>query len=344
VTRPRLAVLDTHQPWVRGLVDALPDTVDVTGLQTMSGLRRRAPGERSVRVPGWTLFPRLSARLAARHVRADALMLTLPHYAGVADRLPDLPVIYHKSDPYEEYEGWDRSSVVRNENRLLARCRLAFAVSEGLAADLRPRTCAPVFVLPNGVPAERLTDLPAPARPADLPPGPVAVCVGHVTKALDFDLIAGVADRLPGWTLAFVGEVHRSTGQLADRANVRFLGHREPQALPAYLHHAHVLFSPLAATAANDRRSLLRIYDYLTTDRPVIATPIASCRDHAAHIDLAATVDEFAAGITAGRARSTLAARRAYLADHTWAARAGQLLSRLAEVIPAFAEAAGRVS
>ncbi|MBX7105239.1 MAG: glycosyltransferase [Gemmataceae bacterium] len=317
----KLSVLDAGQPWVRSLFSALPAGVTFEAVEP--------------RGPGWTKMPWLAARRTAPHLHGDVAVYTLPHYAPVAERRPDLPYIYYAFDSYENYKGWNPAWVRANEDRLLAKCRAAFAVSHLLADDLRTRTDAPVFVQPNGVTLPSPDD-PLPRRPADLPPGPVALCVGQVTEAYDFDLMRGIAHMLPPWQFVYIGDGLKPT----IGPNARFLGHRPPEKLAAYMQHADVLFCPLVVSPANHRRSLLRMYDYLTTDRPIVATPIASCVEHAPHVMLADGNTDFATKLLGPHAPIDRARRWAYLEQHTWRHRAELFLRNLGTVVPGFSRAA----
>jgi hypothetical protein len=91
------------------------------------------------------------------------------------------------------------------------------------------------------------------------------------------------------------------------------------------------LFSPLAVTPLNNRRSLLRIYDYLATTRPIVSTPVSSAVEHSAHVQLAETPDAFTTALRRATESEEidLHARRAYLLNHTWQKRAEQFLHNL---------------
>lgn len=314
----RLAVLDARQPWVRALITALPFGVDIEFIEP--------------RGPSWTRWPGLSAWLTSRRIGSvDTIVYTLPHYAPVAERLAAIPSVYYAYDPYECYEGWDPVWIRRQEDRLLRTCRAAFAVSPALADDFRARSSRPVFVQPNGVTLPTSSD-PGP-RPRDLPERPVALCVGQLSSAYDWPLIDAVAAALPDWHLVFVGPGH----QPPSRPNVVFLGARPPSELASYMNHADVLFSPLTVCSANHRRSLLRILEYLTTDRPIVATPIASCVEHAPHVMLADDPAEFASRIRGPHLLIDRPARQAYVAQLSWTERATLFLTNLRRVVPEFA-------
>jgi hypothetical protein len=130
--------------------------------------------------------------------------------------------------------------------------------------------------------------------------------------------------------------------RIKQKQNVTFLGWRDSSDLPGYVWNADVLFSPLSVTPANNRRSLLRMYDYLATDKPVVATPIESSAVHHPFVRLGSTAQDFSLLIQeaiSGTARITNGIeRRQYLEGHTWPRRMKLFLTHLAGVLPELAE------
>jgi hypothetical protein len=91
----------------------------------------------------------------------------------------------------------------------------------------------------------------------------------------------------------------------------------------------------LKADDSGDRRSPLRLYDYLTTQKPVISTPVREAYEHLPHIHIAKNAKEaavLARRILAGDLPVDAAAREQYIGGQTWATRAKQLLGELLQV------------
>jgi glycosyltransferase involved in cell wall biosynthesis len=255
-----------------------------------------------------------------------------------------VPRVYFAYDPYACYVGWDQAAVAAGERELLARCDTAFAISPALADDFRRLTDRPVFVQPNGVSEAFLTafDRPLPA-PGDLPPGgpPVVGCVGQISRAYDLDLLEDLVLRCPELCFAFVGplfgedalfqaRVHR----LFSTANVRWLGEKPHTDLPRYIQRFDVCLNPLRAEPCNDRRSLLRIYDYLASDRPIVSTAVAPALEHRPHVAIGRGAAELADLLHRPPAAPDPAARRAHIRGHTWERRAEQFLANLRSALP----------
>lgn len=365
--RELLIVLDGNMPWVRSLFAAMPNRVRVALMRPIpASLLMRAPRaaltqwkaaqstgcsvEYPFLLPGWKHGKYWSAQIAANQIRRAAdsyhgratVIYTLPQYSIVAAELTEFPSAYFAFDPYENYGGWDPKSIRKCEDDLFGYCSCAFAISRKLRDDFRSRTDIPLFVQPNGIAANRIgVQADGERRPSDLPVGaPIALCVGQIGTAYDWELLDDVTEMLREVHFVFVGpclrmprEVQLRVDRVFQKKNVTALGWRNPNELSAYMASADVLFSPLCVTAANDRRSLLRMYDYLAAERPIVATPIDSSLEHGDFMGFASTAKEYANAISIAIAGGCdpveLRKRREYLSEHTWERRAEQFLENL---------------
>ena len=106
--------------------------------------------------------------------------------------------------------------------------------------------------------------------------------------------------------------------------------------MPAYMRSFDILMNFLRADAFGDRRSPLRLYDYLTTDRPIISTPVREAQEHLPHIHIAKDAGE-AIGlireILAGGHAPDIAARKTYIASQSWHCRAKEILGEVEKMV-----------
>ena len=228
------------------------------------------------------------------------------------------------------------------EREMLAHCDAAFAISPALADDFRKLTDRPVFVQPNGVAESFLTafDHPLPP-PDDVPPGgpPVVGCVGQISRAYDWALLSELVVNCPDLQFVFVGpvfdegpEVQARIDRVFAAANVRWLGLKPHADLPRYIQRFEVCLNPLRVEPCNERRSLLRLYDYLASDRPIVSTAIAPALEHRPHVEVGRDAGELATllrRVTADSGTVDVVARRAYIHRHTWERRAEMFLANL---------------
>jgi glycosyltransferase involved in cell wall biosynthesis len=219
-----------------------------------------------------------------------------------------------------------------------------FAVSRLLVDDFRPRTKAKIVYLPNGLEESFLNAGNMP-RPANLPTDkPIIGCIGQINITYDWKYIAELAAALPEMTLCFVGNITEGNPywrrdiveQLAKTPNILWLDRQPHEQVPAYMQHFDISICLLKADAAGDRRSPLRLYDYLTTERPIISTPVREAYEHLPHIHIAESGNAaatLARRILAGEFPVDVAARKKYVEGQTWANRAEQFMNELQGVL-----------
>jgi glycosyltransferase involved in cell wall biosynthesis len=275
----------------------------------------------------------------------DAVIFTWPQLCALAERFPDITRVYYCKDPFEMWT-WGADFIRPLETRLLNNVDAIFAVSRLLASDLAPRTPGKTFYLPNGfcdwfLPAREL------ARPSDLPRGkPIIGSVGEINRDYDWDYVAAVAAALPEVRICFLGKfkepdtaVHRRIHNLLTKTpNVFWLGWKNYEEVPGYMRHCDILMNFLRADDFGDRRSPLRLYDYLTTDRPIISTAVREAYEHEPHVHIAREASEaieLIREMLSGRHRPDLESRRLYTRNHSWDVRAREFLAELTPIVAA---------
>jgi len=304
-------------------------------------------------VPGWNRAPKLSALILQsvmwpslrRNGAHSAVLFTFPFYSHVAQwvkaSFPHTPVAYHAHDPFEFYaypEGYIRS----HESRMIPLCDRVFVIADKLGEDFLTRhPGSKPETLGNAVDAKFMESRITSAVPLEIVKirnqgCPVIGCVGQINQSYDWDLLESVASSNPKSQLLFIGNLFEE-GAITDRirtfftrVNVHWIGPRPHHELKHYMEHCDTLLNPLAVNAQNDRRDTLRMYDYLSTNVPVVSTPIASVARHAPLIVVPASRTELLEFL--GRRPDPLPEREidqrgVYLAANTWSARGLQLAS-----------------
>jgi len=179
-------------------------------------------------------------------------------------------------------------------------------------------------LVPNGVEYRRFSE-PAP-EPFDLSlvPRPVAMYTGAVGDWVDSELLLALAEALPEVSFVVVGP-HLNASFL-DRfpwpANLWCLGHRPYEEIPGYLQAGSVLLLPFPrGDAISEATNPCKLWEYLATGRPVVATPIPEVRSlgELGVVRLARDADSFVAAVQAALAGDDrVEQRRAVARDNDW--------------------------
>lgn len=234
------------------------------------------------------------------------------------------PVVYDITDDWlllQSTAPRQLARLRRQEEALMAQARAVVVCSPALAASRG--TVRQVVLIPNGVDLDHFRT--PRRRPPDLPPSPTAVYVGTLhDDRLDLDLCVKLADTVSGLELVLIGPSSLSrtaTARLSARANVRLLGARPYDDVPAYLQHADVVVVPHLVTPFTESLDPIKAYECLAVDTPVVATPVAGFRELDGQVELGVN-EEFCAAVRRALALPAPPAHR--IAPPSWRGRAEQ--------------------
>jgi glycosyltransferase involved in cell wall biosynthesis len=181
-----------------------------------------------------------------------------------------------------------------NQAELLRRADLVFTGGRSIHAGVQGRTDTPVHLFPSGVEPEHYAAARAHRRPRERP---VAGYVGVIDERIDLDLIAGLAERLPGWDLQMVGPVFKiEPVDLPQAPNLHYPGMQPYEKLPEIMGGFDVALMPFALNEATRSISPTKTLEYLAADLPVVSTRVPDVvADFGAVVDLREDAAGFAA-------------------------------------------------
>ncbi len=220
-----------------------------------------------------------------------------PMALGAAPKLLDpAVVVYDVMDELANFRGAP-ASLRERERALLDRADLVFTGGPSLYESRKaghPR----VSCFPSGVDAahfgngNRAPDL-------DRLPQPVVGFYGVIDERMDLDLIAGLADLRPRWTIAMIGPVAKiDPADLPQRPNIAYLGRRDYAELPSCLACFAAAILPFARNEATRFISPTKTLEYLAAGKSVVSTPIRDVVDlYGGVVEFGETPAEFVAAI-----------------------------------------------
>ncbi len=164
-----------------------------------------------------------------------------------------------------------------NERALLARADLVFTGGRALYEHKR-RAHPSVHAFPSSVDVAhfaRARDSVAEPLDQQQIPGPKIGFFGVVDERMDLDLLGAIANLRPDWSFVVIGPVVKiDPTRLPDAPNIHYLGGRDYQELPAYLHGWDVAIMPFAINEATRFISPTKTPEYLAGGKPVVSTPV----------------------------------------------------------------------
>jgi len=257
-------------------------------------------------------------------ITCAVIVAQLPSWAEVAmrtSRACQWPIVYDCMDDWPSFLGVHER--LADEERQLASAARAITVSsDGLAAKWPQAT-----VLKNAGDYERF----ATAKPAGLLASarkPVIGYYGAIAEWFDAALVRDVARSRPDYTFVLIGDVaNQDAARLSALANVRLLGEKPYELMPSYLAEFDVCLIPFRISPLTLATDPVKLYEYFSQGKPVVATPLPELRRHQPLVTLSADAASFAASIDAALHESPeLRARRIEAAGaNTWRDRARML-------------------
>ena len=291
------------------------------------------------RLNAWLL--RRQVRRAARRLGMEAPILWgyVPQAGLLLRPLEPRLVVYHCVDDIAAQKGVDARAFRAGEERFARAADLVIASAPALAERLRPLT-------PNLLYAPNVADTPlfstalepGPVDPAlERLPEPRIVFHGAlVATKLDLGLIASLARLRPDWSIVLVGprgygDPGTDLSPIEGLENIRELGSRTHEELPAVLRGAAAGIIPYSINPLTSSIFPMKVYEYLAAGLPVVSTPLpalAGVEDVIVAPDaeaMAGALDrELAAELPERRGER---ARRA--ASHSWDARIEEIEAAL---------------
>jgi len=247
----------------------------------------------------------------------------------IADLDPALTIYYCIDDLAASSPGARR--IAASETRLFEQADLVFVTSEKLR-ERAARVSRHVHLFPFGVNFARFDRVRQAAAPA--PPDlqalarPVVGYLGGLHQWVDQELVAAVAARMPEATFALVGPAQIDVSTLERCPNVRLLGQRAHDVVPAYVKAFDVGIVPYRVAEYTLNVYPTKLNEYLVMGIPVVATDLPEIRrfnaDHGPVVAVASDADGFSTAIRQAlndSAPQDVARRVAVAHENSWESR-----------------------
>jgi GT2 family glycosyltransferase/glycosyltransferase involved in cell wall biosynthesis/SAM-dependent methyltransferase len=271
-------------------------------------------------------------------VAETAIIVQLPFWRRLALSLRAEPSSVMN---YDCMDDWDTFENLGNFNRteeepLAAECDVLSVTAAKLTEKFAARGLNPVLAR-NGA------DFAFFSHAAPLPelaglPRPIVGYFGAIADWIDLDLVCRVARVRPQYTFVLAGQVFgRDISALKTLPNVRFLGSRPYEQMPALLAAFDVAIIPFLLNQVTHATDPVKLYEYLSQGKPVVATNMSELRAWSDIVYLATGDAEFCERLDAAVAENDpdLRAKRIDFARrNSWPARVAVLERAMGQCFP----------
>jgi glycosyltransferase involved in cell wall biosynthesis len=310
-------------------------------------LRRQDPTGIDALRRAYAVYDRRLQRAAERAgLERPAVITSQPLLAGFAELEWAGPVTLYASDDlaaHRDYQPW-REGLLAAYREVAGRGRRVCAVSQAILDRIEPQ--GPAAVVPNGVePRLWLAPERAPGWFAALP-GPRFLYVGTIDDRLDVEALRAVARAWPQGSVVLAGPLadRRHLGPVLAEPNVVVHEPVSREDVAALAHAADACLLPHRRTPLTEAMSPLKLYEYLASGTPTVATDLEPVRRVDGPVLRVPPGGDFVAGMRLALAAGPTgeADRRRFIVANSWSSRTAEVLAlALAEEPGAEASALG---
>lgn len=157
---------------------------------------------------------------------------------------------------------------------------------------------------------------------------------GSLQSWVDYPLIKEMALERPDWGFALVGPEYYPADILKDVSNIHFLGIKSYHTLLHYVKNFDIGIIPFQVRDLTHSSNPIKMYEYLASGIPVVATPIKECLELQPYVRIAATGSESVDKIEEA-IRSAKDEKERYIEiakANSWAQRVKDILAVLGEL------------
>lgn len=284
----------------------------------------------------WT-FPNLAAVLKENEwQRVDLLYIRDPLQSFYLNWVDARHVVYRIADRDAGFLHYN-AHVAESERSLAKKADVILYTTHDLedyVAQLNPKC---MYFLHNGVDNAHFQNFNQ-RIPPELQEikGPIVIYVGSIDYWFDFDLFNLLTGELADFSFVVIGSPGRYAESFTRRKNVHLLGPKAYSQLPAYLHHAEVGIIPFNVKQFPELVNAinpLKLYEYMSSGLPVVATEWQTLRTIQSPARLCATGDEFIAAVqSAVASNKNPDVYRSFAQSHDWSQRYQEVKDLLAKL------------
>jgi len=289
-----------------------------------------------------TFLSRLNRNLTAWMIRrvlrkmnfqSPILWTTVPTAADYLGKIGESACVYYVTDDYSRWPGANAQTILRQDQQLTQNATVIFACNPLLTQNHSSSTKQAVH-LPHAVDYPHFSQ--PQSEPSDLQsiPHPRICFFGLIYEKIDLDTLYDLAESEPNYQLVMIGPVKTNIDRFKTLPNVHFLGPKNYDELPAWLHAMDVFVIPYILDDETQAKGPLKIRECLAVGKPTVARSIPDLTDFSQVLHLYDHREDFPAMV-----RSALSIDREkiknqmqkYVQSETWEARVETILSTLKE-------------
>ena len=254
----------------------------------------------------------LAALRSERDISLAVALVQIPTWQPVAALVHERfgwRVVYDCMDEWSGFPGIS-DSVIAEEHGSCPAADLV-VVSGKRLLDKWSGAGPPVVLARNATDFDRFAKHDGPSELDDVE-GPIIGYFGAISEWLDLELVAWAARAsAPPTRSSLIGAPEVDVRSLKKLSNVRLLGQRPYEEIPAHLTRFDVCIIPFLVNDITAATDPVKFYEYLSGGKPVVSTWMPELDEYRDHVALARDRDQFLAFVDAAVTEDDVAKRDA---------------------------------
>lgn len=239
----------------------------------------------------WSVDRAVNKVLADKNFKNVITVTSVPNACDYVGNFKERLKVFVCVDEFSLWPGLDYGLVRSMENKLIGKSDLIFATSQALVQSKNNGRNATTLVT-HGVEFNHFN------IGAKSLSKPLKICYfGLFDERSDQNIIAEIAKALPESEIEIIGKVVCDVTTLAGFSNIKFKGPVSYAELPQAISDVDIFILPYVRTDLTNNLNPLKLKEYLSTGRPVIATALPEVAKLQEHLLLAGNGQEFVARI-----------------------------------------------
>jgi O-antigen biosynthesis protein len=251
-------------------------------------------------------------------------IVDLPFWTSLVTKMKNNKIIY---DCLDEHAGFSNvsESMLTNEPLLIEKSDMVITSAQLLFEKVKKQKES-TYLIRNAGEYEYFSREPDHLAPElkDIK-GPIIGYFGAIADWFDAQIVEELARKNSEWHFCLIGNYYYCNVEtLSQLENVSLLGEKTYQELPSYLYGFDVCIIPFKVTPLTLATNPVKVYEYLSSGKPVVATRLPELEMMEGIIELASSTEEFEVGIQNSLSNNTkdlIQHRKDYAMMHTWEER-----------------------
>jgi glycosyltransferase involved in cell wall biosynthesis len=240
----------------------------------------------------------VARRVMGWHNVSPVIICATPAAALILPWIPRKATIYHLSDKYDRYRDISNQKKIADMDAVVVRESDALICASKLIFDSYKDISTNCYYIPHGCNVDLFNMAAACClkKPADINDlrSPIIGYFGTLTESNDQDILEFCASQHPDWNIVLIGEVVSDYSRLYSYKNIRFLGQKPLQDLPAYGQYFDVCLMNWKMNEWIHYCNPVKTKEYLAMGKPVVSVPIPEIVETLGDvISIATTPQEF---------------------------------------------------